>query len=130
MNKFKAITVSIILGTFVVWIGWDIILAQNGEATESMILSDWAAVSVFFPNLIGFLCGHWFFRRRNLWLSGWMWALPVWGALIASDLMCFFFADKTTTLYHWTRFPLWYLLVGIVMGSYLWGQGDGDSPIP
>lgn len=125
--KLNWITYGVIVGTFLGWIGWDVYLAMHGAATESMILARWASHTIFLPHLIGFLCGHWFFPRSHLWTSGWMWALPIWALLGVWDVV---YAYHPTYWQQLARFPLWWVLIGIATGSYLWGQGDGNSPIP
>lgn len=121
------ITTGIIAGTFVGWIAWDVYVATHHAKTESQLLMEWASKSVVLPHLVGFLCGHWFFPRRNMWTSGWMWGLVIWGVLGVWDVVYYLYPTPLQTI---LRFPLWWVLIGIPTGSYFWGQRDGNSIIP
>lgn len=112
-------------GTFVVWIAWDVYVALNGAATESMILRDGAKRWNILPFIVGFLGAHWFLPKKKPSISGWMWALPIMTGLFVTDFI-FFFGGYGNP---WWRYPgLWFAL-GIPAGFYLWPQGDGDSPL-
>ena len=103
-----------IAGTFIVWIGFDVYLTQNGGPTESQVLREIGMRYTFFPFLIGFLSGHWFVTVKKPWASGWMYALPIILGLIAWDV----FAPSDT----WLRYPGIWLCLGIPSGALLWGQ--------
>lgn len=124
--NLRYLTDSLIVATFTVWIWWDVYLAKNGGPTESMIVRDWGKVSTFFPHLMGFLIGHWFFPRQSQWQSGWMWGLCFWGVLIAWDVAW----NLWVGTYPWYRYEGFWVLVGIVSGTLFWCQTDGRSPIP
>ncbi len=103
-----------IAGTFAVWIAFDVWLAMHGGPTESAVLRDIGMRYTFLPFLMGFLCGHWFWPRKKLFLSGWMWAIPIFVGLLAWDI---FWPSDT-----WLRFPALWLAIGFPSGSFLWGQ--------
>lgn len=115
----NVLTYVLILGTFAVWIAWDVYLASKGAATESMTLRQWGEHCTFFPHLIGFLCGHWFFPHDHLWRSGWMWGLGVWGLLGLYDIAWAIWGNGGMP---WYRYSGLWLLVGIACGTFLWGQ--------
>lgn len=119
------ITKWLIAGTFIVWILWDVVLAKNNSPTESMVITQFARTHTILPYLIGFICGHWFWTRKTTWKSGWMWALPVFLGLIVWD----YFWNKSGGEVVWFRHPVLWLPIGIVSGSYLWGQSDDRSPL-
>lgn len=110
----KSLVKWFIAGNFVVWILFDVWLAVNGGPTESMVLREIGLRYTFFPFLLGFIAGHWWWPREKPWANGWMWALPFLAALIAWDI--FWPSD------HWTRFPAIWAAIGFPTGSFLWGQ--------
>jgi len=127
VSAMKIATRAIILGTIAFWIAWDVIAAKYAGETESMIILSWAQQSIVLPHFLGFLCGHWFMPRTNLWRSGWMLVLPVWVLLAVWDVLYHFYPS------HWqviARYPVFWVLIGIACGSYLWGQSSDSSPIP
>lgn len=124
----KNLVAGIILGTFVLWIAADIWLGPNGGPTESQLLAHWGRVSAFFPFLIGFLMGHWFYGRRNVNYSAWGYGLGLWVLLGLWD--CYWWGFSThEVLYPWFRWSGIWVTAGIPAGSYLWGQRNPDSPV-
>jgi hypothetical protein len=120
------ITIFIIL-TFAIWISLDVWLNANGGPTESQVLRDWGMAMTFFPHLVGFLMGHWFFPRRTTLSFGWMIAIPIWAVLISWDIWWDIHHPGVTP---WYRFPGIWAMIGAVCGSILWGQPNSQSPLP
>jgi len=117
--ELKTLVRAFIVGTFVTWIGFDVWLSQNSGPTESMVLAEWGRVSMFFPFLIGFLCGHWFAPLKKPWPSGWMLGIPIFLALIVWDVITYNTVGVTDV---WYRYPGLWCAIGIPAGSLLWGQ--------
>ena len=60
MNDMVATTNTwIIIGTALVWAGWDIYLYVTNQETISVKLNRWGKHVMAIVFLVGFLCGHW-----------------------------------------------------------------------
>lgn len=118
------ITELVIIATFVLLIAYDVIAGKINQPTESMVLREWGWRWNTVPFLAGFLIGHWFFPRREVDVSGWMWVLPILGGLIVFDILWGRFGRNSRP---WFRFPGWYVLLGIPVGMFLWGQASVES---
>lgn len=89
-----------------------------GEPTESMVLRDWAWKANTLPFVWGLLCGHWFAPRQHIAHSGWMYSLPIILAMIIYDV----FYNKFDGSKRWFRWGIIWVIIGIPIGSWLWGQ--------
>ena len=110
----------VILSTFVAWIVYDLYCGRLSQPTLSMVLRDWGAKWNFFAALIGFLVGHWFFPREHVDISGWGWTLPVMASIFIFDLLWHRFGKLHRP---WFRYSGLWFLIGIPVGTFLWGQG-------
>ena len=120
MDKNTAI---VILGTLAAWILYDLLAISKGWITESSWLRDAAYKATIVPFFCGFILGHWFFNYEGASQSGWVFALPILIAVTLIDIICVL--QKVGSV--WWRWPGFYVLLGIPVGSFLWGQ-SGLSP--
>lgn len=109
----------VLIATIVALIAYDAIVATIGQPTESQILRDWGQKRVALPFTAGFLAAHWFMNRNSQWPSGWMLALPIILALVGWDVW-WNHKDRPRVWYRW---PGLWLLAGLPVGCFLWGQG-------
>lgn len=116
-----------IVATFIIWILFDVWLGAHGGLTESMVLKEWGMYSAFFPHLIGFLSGHWFFGRKNVNYSAWGFGLGIWVLLGGWDV--YWHQTAHINVHPWFRYPGIWFLTGIPAGMYLWGQHNEDAPL-
>jgi hypothetical protein len=112
--------------TIVGLIVYDVFAGSLGQPTESSVLRDWARDWSILPFIAGFLVGHWFAPRQIVDVSVWTFMLPVFAILIIIDLIMYF---KYSGYYPGWRYSLWYVLLGIPFGMYIWGQPGYWSPI-
>lgn len=89
------------------------------KPTLSQALRDWGKEFVGLPFCAGLLLGHWFLNHSDLWLSGWMYALPIILGLVAWDIV---WNLKPRPLV-WYRHPAIYASLGVAGGAIFWGQG-------
>lgn len=123
--NLKTITILLIISTFVLWIGWDIVLVILKENTISQYLQWFGNTNNWFVYLMGFLSGHWFFSRKTALTYGWIIALSFMALLGVIDLI--WYLNKLPFV--WYRYsPIWFI-VGLIAGLYLWNQKDSNSPI-
>lgn len=127
MNNNWLLVSAFIVGTFVIWILFDIWLGANSGPTESQVLREWGKRTIFFPWLIGFLSGHWFFGMKEPYFTAWIYGIGLWGALIAWDIY-WWKVRKSEPYFPWYRYPGVWFLVGLPSGMILWGQRNADSP--
>jgi hypothetical protein len=120
-----SVTKLVLLGTIFGLLGYDAFVAVLHEPTESQVLRDWGHVSTCLPFVAGFLLGHWFLPRQNPSGSAWGNAAILILALGAWDLWWFFTGRTDCPFY---RYPGFYAILGVPLGSFLWGQGDGSAP--
>lgn len=119
-------TASIVLGTFVIWIWLDVVIVKvSGAPTESQWIAATSQRFTIFPFIVGLLSGHWFFNHRVLSYSAWVYALPIFIWIIAFDV---YWNTRRWGQRAWYRYAgLWFLL-GLPVGTFLWGQMDGGAP--
>jgi len=103
-------------GTFVVWIGFDVWLTQNGGPTESQVLRDLSYQFNILPFVVGFLLSHWFMPKRNIWKSGWMMAVPI---MVLIGVLDFIYGSRSDL---WFRYPGIWACLGVPAGYFLWPQ--------
>lgn len=116
----------LLLAIAIVMIVYDPIAAKCDLPTESRVIMDWGWRFNAVPFLLGVLMGHWFFPRQNGSGFGWMIALPFWSALWGWDIAYGHFWGSR----RWFRYPGIFVLLGMPVGMYLWGQVSPGSPIP
>lgn len=117
MNWKNFTTILIIIGTIVGWIAWDAYVGATGATTESQTLRDWGQKFVSLPFSLGFLIGHWFWNRTTTF-SAWVYAFPILAALLAWDITWNLMGKGG----EWYRYPGAWALIGIPVGTLLWGQ--------
>jgi peptidoglycan/LPS O-acetylase OafA/YrhL len=123
MNLTKWILLAVIFGL----LAYDGMVGLFHQPTESQVLRDWGHVSTCLPFVAGFLLGHWFLPRRKPYGSAWINAAVIIVVLGIWDLYWFFSGHVNMPVY---RYAGWYAILGVPCGSYLWGQDDGESPLP
>lgn len=119
------LTEAIILGAFVLLLGYDGLTAQISQPTESRVLLALAMSYSTIPLMFGILVGHWFFGHYqapqvfqsllNLNLG----PLPFLAVSLIFDVL---FNHFTTNSYPFWRYPGIYSLIGIPIGSIFWYQ--------
>lgn len=120
MNLTKIVLLSAIFGLLI----YDAFVGTLGVPTESQVLRDWALQSVTLPFTAGFLLGHWFFPRKEVDYSAWVFAAIFLLAFGAWDIYWFYNNLPGTMPNVWYRYPGWYALLGVPVGTYLWGQRE------
>lgn len=127
------ITQLILVGVIVALIVYDVYAGSLGQPTESAVLRDWARDWTLLAFVAGFLLGHWFGPRVHADVSGWMWALPIFFVLFVLDLGWVTWAKARWAAQGlkdpWWRWSLWYALLGIPAGIWLWPQPGWWSPL-
>lgn len=124
------ITTGIIIGVTVLLIVWDVVLTQWKDArTESRLLANWSRDWTIIPYAWGVLGGHWF----------WFWGAPVPDEnirvafyiaisilILISDAILYYVRQEFLYLpprwVQYMRHPLCMVIVGILVGHFLWGQ--------
>lgn len=109
-----------IVSTFVFVLGLTVVAAINKQETVSTTLQRWATNSNWFGLLFGTLIGHWFMPDAPHKIISWPIALiPI---LLVGILD---FGDERW--WHrpkWSKFPGWWVLLGILNGAFLWGSNS------
>jgi hypothetical protein len=136
-SSINAITTGILIGVSTLLIVWDVVLTRwKGAKTESRLLANWARDWTVIPYAWGVLGGHWF----------WFWETSVPDEmvrvafyivlsvlLLALDIA--FYRLREAYLFippkwvQYIRHPLVALVLGVLVGHYLWGQRT-LSPFP
>lgn len=119
------VTQMLILMITAILLIYDVYAMPLGQPTESMVFREWAWKANTVPFIWGFLMGHWFMPRQHVSTSGWMYALPIMVSLIVYDVLYNHYGGTR----RWFRYPIWFVLFGIPVGAYLWGQGSAESPL-
>lgn len=127
MTTFDYVTLSLIAGTAVVWIIWDIVLGAKRQKTESQWLAELSRTWNSIPFFVGILGGHWFVQNPNPHYEFWPVALGFLVCAFLLDLFCFPWDVKGAnvrliTLPKWTRYPGLWLLLGIPVGHFFFPQ--------
>ena len=117
--NFDLLVGGFIVGTFVVWILFDLWLTKNGAVTESRWIADSSHKSTFWTFMVGFLTGHWFLYQDHISASGWVYGLGIWVVLVAWDV---WWNLKKKSERVWYRSPWVWFPSGAIAGSFLWGQ--------
>ena len=97
-----------------------------GNPSESTVIRDLASKWTILPFIAGLLIGHWFGPRQQVTYSAWGNSVPFLILLLVFDI----YWNINYTDYVWYRYPLFYVLMGIPVGMYLWGKAVSWSPIP
>jgi hypothetical protein len=119
------VTEWVIVGAFVLLLAYDGVVAYLHAPTESQVLRDWAWKWSTVPLIAGILCGHWFGNQVKVSGSAWINAVPILLGYILWDMLLQKFAKES--LEKWYRYPLIHVVVGILVGMFLWGQEYGAS---
>lgn len=102
-------------------IGWDVYLGIAHADTESMILASTGRRFMALPLFAGSLVGHWFLNRRSVNYKLWPVALSILLATLAWDIVNVYF-PAGTWVQEWIRYPGFWLLAGLPVGSFFWPQ--------
>lgn len=125
-ERANFITGSLIIGTIVIWLAWDVLVAiAPGADTESQMLRNWGAYSMALPYSIGMLLGHWWWP----WRSGSTAYKQTWrpvvnfsiiGVLIIWDIVNWKMGFPAAAIPF--RHSEYFALAGYPMGHFFWGQ--------
>jgi len=108
----------------VIVLAYDVITQKIQQPTESTVLRLWARDWTLLPFCAGFLIGHWFAPRQIVSHTAWGNGLMIMAVLFGIDL--YWKLSKKGDA--WFRYPLWYALLGIPSGLFLWGQSSSWAP--
>lgn len=120
------LTKTILIITFIFLIVYDAIVDILKQPTESQVLLAWGWQFNALPLTAGILIGHWFFPHKSSTLGSIVGlVLPFIAAALIWDLIWNLkFGGEA-----WFRYPGFYALLGIPIGSYLWSQFSSGSPL-
>jgi hypothetical protein len=125
-DRANAITAGLIIGTILVWILWDVLVAvAPGADTESQMLRNWGAYSMAFPYTIGMLLGHWWWPWRGAsqsYKKTWRVVVnfSIIGALITWDIVNWRMGFPASVAP--IRHSEYWAALGYPMGHFFWGQ--------
>lgn len=115
------ITPILVLSTFAIWIAWTAAARKYGNPTISMWLRDAMWNFTSFALAWGILLGHWTGSYFFPVLEGkFIFTLPFIAATGIFDAVWHIIGNSGRR--HWSRYPVWYYLIGIVVGLVFWGQ--------
>ncbi len=122
MKLRDKITVGLLVGTAIVWIGWDVFVGQTGAQTESQIIAQWVRSANSLALFLGALVAHWavqWFFKSPPHYAWWPIVLGILGLVVVWDVLC------GTGVLHppgWTRYPGLWLVLGLPVGYFFWPQ--------
>lgn len=125
-ERANLITGSLIIGTIVIWLIWDVLVAvAPGADTESQMLRNWGAYTMAFPYAIGMLLGHWWWPWRGTstsYAATWRVIVnfSIIGLLIAWDIVNWKLGFPS--FMEAIRHSEYWALAGFPMGHFFWGQ--------
>lgn len=125
-NKF--LIAFLIIGTIIEWLIVDLWVGPNGGPTESSVVGYWGTHLTFWSFTIGSLIGHWFFERKVVVYTRWIYPFIVIGALLLWDI--YFIHTHGWGVEGSYRSPWIWFPIGMVMGMFFWPQRDENSIIP
>lgn len=120
-ERGRKITEALVWSTFAVWIAWDIyaVVQWGDQATESVVIGDYAERMSLLPLAFGVLCGHFFWRvpqDKVLWEYRHAVLIAVAGVFGIFDLI--------VNLGLNAAYPTWVVAVlpglGFVLGHFFW----------
>jgi hypothetical protein len=117
VNAYDWITVSLIVGTAVAWIAWDVVLGARRQKTESMFIAEWARRWNALPFTIGALCAHWFMQSTRPDYEAWPWAIVTLGVVVIYDISKLWWKPPV-----WLTYPGLWLVLGLPVGHFFWPQ--------
>ena len=119
------VTGMMIIVVFVTLLLWTGIAQKYGNPTISMTMRDWAWEWNTTALIAGILISHWYVSLKKPLTRAFGYTLPFILGYLAFDLV-WFFKDYVNGWYRWPIIPH---VVGLVVGSFFWGQSHGDAPI-
>ncbi len=119
MKLRDKITIGLLIGTAITWIGWDVILGATHSPTESMWIAGWVRQANSLALFLGALVGHWALQNPRPHYRWWPIALGLLFLVVAWDVLC---GTGVFSPPGWTRYPGWWLLAGLPVGHWFWPQ--------
>ncbi len=128
----RRVTVVLIVGSGLVWLGWDVFVGAAHFETESQVIAQWVRAANSLAFFLGAWVAHLAWHNRNPHYDWWPYAVACLLAAIVWDALTTTWHVKgaAVQLIHvptWMRHPGLWLLLGLPAGHWLWPQREKEE---